>query len=184
MKPDRKKEVKKVLSQSEYERRIKELQDELEELKKVKVEDNKPKKGEIWKPDALTNEYYYYINCLSETKRTFNCHDAPNDKMRISNGNYYKTQEEAEYQAKVQAYTNLFRKYVEEHSEPLDWENGSQQKFYIYYNKRYGVISSGIETINASQGTIYSSSNKVLIDALSFIGRENAIKYLFNVKED
>ena len=184
MKPDRKKEVKKVLSQEEYERKIAELQQELEELKKVKVEDNKPKKGEIWKPDASINEYYYYINELSDVRRTYNCNNSPNDQTRISNGNFYKTEEEAEYQAKVQKYTNLFKKYVEEHSDTLDWENGSQQKFYIYYNKTYGVISTDIDTTCARQGAIYSSSNKVLIDALSFIGRENAIKYLFNVKED
>lgn len=182
MKPEKKKEPK-ILSQSEYERRIAELQRELEELKKVKIEDNKPKKGEIWKPDASINEYYYYINGLYEAHRTFSCYGDP-DQTRISNGNFYKTREEAEYQAKVQKYTNLFKKYVEEHSEKLNWKDDSQQKFYVYYNKKYGVISTGIETTNAVQGTIYSSSNSVLIDALNFIGKENAKKYLFNVKEN
>lgn len=180
MKPDRKKEVKKVLSQEEYERRIAELQQELEELKKVKVEDNKPKKGEIWKPEKCENFVYFDENgALYEEEYC----GTVGDNLKINIGNFYKTNEKAKYQLEVQKYTNLFKKYVEEHSEPLNWENGSQQKFYIYYNKRYGVISSGIETINASQGTIYSSSNKVLIDALSFIGRENAIKYLFHIEE-
>ena len=182
MNPERKKEVKKVLSQSEYERRIKELQDELEELKKVKVEEEKkPEKGKIWKPEL--NEIFYYIEECGEVEKDENtgCHI---DYAKFKRGNYYKTEEEARHQTNVQKYTNLFKKYVEEHSEPIDWENDSQQKLYIYYNKKYGVISTGIETTNAVQGTIYSSSNRVLIDALSFIGKENAMKYLFNVERE
>lgn len=180
MKPDKKK-ITKTLSQEEYERRIAELQNELEELKKVKVEDNKPKKGKIWTPE-LDEDFFYFDENGALYGEEY-C-DVVTDNLKLDIGNFYKTSEEAKHQLEVQKYTNLFRKYVEEHSEPLDWKNSTQQKLYIYYNKRYGVISTGIELINASQGTIYSSSNEVLIDALNFIGKENAIKYLFNVKED
>ena len=181
--PFKKKEIKKVLSQEEYERRIAELQKELEELKKVKVEDNTPKKGEIWKPEALTNEYYYYINELSETKRTFSCYDFPNDQMRMSNGNFYKTKEEAEHQANVQKYTNLFRKYVEEHSKPLDWNSGTY-KYYVYYSFWNNQIKIDYNYSSKIQSVIYASSEKVLEDAIEFVGKENVIKYVLGVDCD
>lgn len=176
--PFKKKEIKKVLSQEEYERRIKELQDELEELKKVKVEDNKPKKGEIWKPDLKTQEYYYYIGDFG-TAKTYRA-NCPNDDIRISDGNFYKTEEEAKHQANVQKYTNLFRKYVEEHSEPLDWNSGTY-KYYVYYSFWSNQIKIDYYYSSKTQGVIYASSSEVLEDAIEFVGKENVIKYVLGV---
>ena len=130
MKPERKKEVKKVLSQEEYERRIAELQQELEELKKVKVEEEKkPEKGKIWTPE-LDEDFFYFDENGALYGEEY-C-DVVTDNLKLDIGNFYKTSEEAKHQLEVQKYTNLFRKYVEEHSEPLDWSCIGQNKLSIF----------------------------------------------------
>ena len=58
------------------------------------------------------------------------------------NGNFYKTKQEAEYQANVQRYTNLFRKYVEEHNKPLDWADTNQDKYYLKIGGFYGYANN------------------------------------------
>ena len=176
--PFKKKEIKKVLSQEEYERRIAELQKELEELKKVKVEDNKPKKDEIWKPKD--RDMYYYLCSDYRVALTINYGGSTVDSGFMECANFYKTKEEAEYQANVQKYTNLFRKYVEEHSEPLDWNSGTY-KFYVFYSFWSNQIKIDYNYSSKIQGVIYASSEKVLEDAIEFVGKENVIKYVLGV---
>lgn len=176
--PFKKKEIKKVLSQEEYERRIAELQNELEELKKVKVEDNKPKKGEIWKPDF--GKIYYYLDFINEVCPTAN-NEIVIDADVFRCGNFYKTKEEAEYQSNVQKHTNLFRKYVEEHSEPLDWEDTKQDKWFLKWSFYSHIIDYDICNKLKYQGVIYASSKEILDDAIEFVGKENVIKYVLGV---
>ena len=179
--PFKKKEVKKILSQEEYERKIAELQEELEELKKVKVEEEKkPEEGEIWKPDFGKN--YYYLDFTNDICPTAN-NETATDADIFRCGNFYKTKEEAEYQANVQKYTNLFRKYVEEHSEPLDWNRGTY-KYYVYYSFLGNQIKIDYNYSSKIQSVIYANSEKVLKDAIEFVGKENVIKYVLGVDCD
>ena len=138
----------------------------------------KPKK-EIWMPEI--GEDYWYIVGTGSVDDT--CYDklAFDDEV-FDCGNFYKTRAEAEYQAKVQKYTNLFRKYVEEHSEPLDWGCDDQGKYSLYYNYRNSQICFDCAYCYKQQGTIYASSQEVLQEAVSFVGEENAIKYVLGVK--
>ena len=90
-------EVKNTMSREEYEKTLKSLQDQIEELKKVEVVDNKPKKGEIWKPKSGENYYHYYANNVSLATHT----NTALDDARFYDFEYYKTKVEAEYRAKV-----------------------------------------------------------------------------------
>ena len=169
------------ISQEEYEKRIKELQDELEELKKVKVVDNKPKKGEIWEPKK--NETYYYIasaGIVHEDKNNGTCYD----NQRLYDYLFYKTREEALYRYNADKFTEMFRRYVEEHSEPLDWEDFSKCKYYIYWSYHQNCFGYADDVSCKSQGIIYSSSKAILDDAIKFVGRDNVKKYVLGVIDD
>lgn len=160
---------------------LKELKKQIEEInKKIKeLEKQENKKGYIWKPNL--NEEYYFIKTDGDILSDIN-NQAIIDNFRIDRGNYYKTKEEAEYQAKVQKYTNLFRKYVEEHSEPIDW--GNQHKWALVYNTHQGEMDYHTEPVLKYQGAIYASSKEVLQEAIDFVGKENVIKYVLGVKNE
>lgn len=173
-------EIKNTMSREEYEKTLKSLQDQIEELKKVKVVDNKPKKGEIWKPK--NGDAFCYIDDKGSP-----CYDeclCDCDSEIVEQGNYYKTIDEARFMSNVQKYTNLFRKYVEEHSEPLDWRNEFQDKYYIFYDYYKHRISHCSDFWQKGQGCIYSHSFVVLQDAIKFVGEDNVKKYVLGIDEN
>ena len=169
-------EAKNTISQEEYERRLKELQDEIEELKKIKVEE--PKNEGIWKPKTKDRYYYNYAGSTSSANHT----DTHIDNNRLYDYNFYKTKEEAEYRYAVNRYTEMFRRYVEEHSEQLNWDDDLQEKWCIYWSYRNECIGFCSNFYGKYQGIIYANSKAVLEDAIEFVGRDNVIKYVLGVK--
>ena len=75
----------------------------------------------------------------------------------------------------------MFKHYVEEHSEPLDWKDIEQDKWYIYYDFHNGCIDFDIDNIWEIQGIIYASSEQILKDAIAYVGEENVKKYILGV---
>ena len=136
-------------------------------------------KGEIWKPEIGEN-YWFLTDAGTVGDACYAGDDFDNEVCDC--GNFYKTEAEAEYQAKVQKYTNLYRKYVEEHSEPLDWETDDEHKHYLCYDYENSQIYFECACRCRRQGAIYASSQEVLEEAISFVGKENVIKYVLGVK--
>lgn len=172
--------TKNTMSREEYEKTLKSLQDQIEELKKVEVVDDKPKKGEIWKPASNENYYIYYAGHTSRATNT----ETVCDENRFIDFEYYKTEEEAFHMGMVHRYTEMFRKYVEEHDEPLDWEDSSKCKYYIYWSYSRNCFGYGDDVNCKSQGIIYSSSKAILDDAIKFVGGNNVKKYVLGVIDD
>lgn len=165
------------MNKNEIRNRIEEVEQELAQLRQ---DLEKEEKG-IWKPDEDESEDYYYIDESGDTYETYHA-SLPIDYEHIAFGNYYKTKEEAEYQANVQKYTNLFRKYVEEHSDLIDWQDDTNEKWNIFYDFEDKKLYYTEHYICKEQGTIYASSEQILKDAVEFVGEDNVIKYVLGVK--
>lgn len=168
-------EAKNTISQEEYERRLKDLQDEIEELKKIKIEE--PKKTEIWTPKTGENYYHYYAGHASLATNT----NTSIDSARFYDFEYYKTDEEAMYRANTKRYTEMFRRYVEEHSKPLKWTYIGTNKWYIEWSFYDNDIIFDCYSKIKAQGVIYASSKEILEDAIKFVGKDNVIKYVLGV---
>ena len=180
----KKQEVKNTMSREEYEKTLKSLQDQIEELKKVEVVDDKQKKGEIWQPKHY--EPYFFICGDNTVNHTINYKNSAIDDCFMESANFYKTRKEAERQANVQKYTNLFRKYVEEHSKPLDWTDIGTDKWFIkwsFYGTCGSIVFDCYSKVKA-QGVIYASSKDILEDAIEFVGKYNVIKYVLGINND
>lgn len=165
------------MNKNEIKNRIEEVEKELAQLRQ---DLEKEEKG-IWKPDEDEREDYYYIDESGNTNETYHV-SSITDYEIIGFVNFYKTREEAEYQAKVQKYTNLFRKYVEEHSDLIDWNNTTSVKYYMYYDCKCKKINYTSNFVYKNQGTIYASSEQILKDAVEFVGEDNVIKYVLGVE--
>ena len=146
------------------------------ELARLEYEDRK----EVWKPEV--GERYYYIDIDGGVSFWTVDESTEIDKNVIEYGNYYKTEEEAEHQAKVQKYTNQFRKYVEAHSEKIDWKDKKKYKFYIFFDYDCNGIGFDYNTIYKS-AKIYASSKEVLKDAIEYVGEANVIQYVLGVED-
>lgn len=172
--------AKNTMSREEYEKTLKSLQDQIEELKKVEVVDDKPKKGEIWKPASNEAYYTYYAGHSSNAKNT----QTKLDEIRFEDFEYYKTPDEALYGGLTRRYTEMFRRYVEEHDEPLDWTYPCISKYYIYWSFSRNCLGYADDIHCKSQGIIYSNSKEILEDAIKFVGEDNVKKYVLGVIDD
>lgn len=164
------------MTQQEYENKIKELQDELEQLKAAKIEVEQPKR---WKPEY--GEIYWKVE-----SNGYVCHlhwgDDCCDDWRYLTGNCFQTKEEAEEYKKQIEYTARYKNYIEEHSEPIDWNNRTSYKYYAIFNFDNNKIEIDDFWYTKVQGTIYASSKQIIWDAIKEIGEDNFKKYVLGVK--
>ena len=170
------------INKTEMEKKIKELEEKqaelqklINELKQDKIEE--PKKR--WEPEI--DEEYHFVNDCGFVSVSHWENDVT-DNCRYSNGNIFKTEQEAEeYRKKleIQAY---FKNYVEERNGELDWNNSDQDKYCLYYNYFNKMIEIDNYSAYKYQGTIYSSNIKILKDAIAELGEENIKKYILEVE--
>jgi len=152
----------------QLEKKIAELQKQINEMKREK----------IWKP--LRGETYFYVDNDGTIEEDDN-NELRIDLDKMNVGNCYQTEEKAEFEANREKYTRLFRQYVEQHTEPLDWKNINQDKYSVYSSVGEGFYISPVATIkNAFQ--IYASSDEILRNAIEFVGEENFKKYILEVE--
>ena len=133
-----------------------------------------------WKPDF--DQKYYYI-----TDGGFLDYDYWKDTLKnnwhyLTNNIFETAREAEEYQKKIEIQCR-YKKYIEEHSEELDWENYKQDKFYLCYDYFYKYITSYGQRACKDSFQIYASDDQILQDAIAEIGEDNIKKYVLEVKE-
>lgn len=159
---------------SELEETLWHLQEELEDMEEKEAE-----KGKIWKPKE--NEKFYAITRLG---KVVEIDDQYLLDLYTSIGNCYPTKEKAEFEANREKYTRLFRQYVEQHSEPLDWDDEEQNKCFCAYDYNCGNIEYRYNCTAKAAFAIYASSKEVLQEAIDFIGKKNFLEFVMEVKEN
>ena len=160
----------------------KEIEIEITEKELKKLEEKKlPRKR--WR--AKKGKKYWRIYGDGEIADVREINDIYAD-YNYSIGNYFKTIEEAEFHKNELIYTQMLKDYIYEHDDvELDWNNMSQDKYYLLYNFCNEEIDyyAGTGWTFKIQGTIYTSNLQVLKDAVKFIGEENVKKYILKVEE-
>lgn len=163
------------MTQQEYENKIKELEKQIEELKNTKIEESQLKR---WKPKY--NEIYWLV----EGGDIFNSHwfNDRGDKWRSLIGNCFETEKEAEEYKKQIEYTSRYKNYIDEHSDPIDWNDPKQNKYFAQYYYNNQEIQTDSFLYHKGQGTICASSEAIIWDAIHEIGEENFKRYVLEVK--
>ena len=154
---------------------MEELKKQIEELQKqVALLEGGCKR---WK--AGYGETYYYI--CSDGDIFFNTEK--NSEFSTTNydlGNYFQTKEEAKKTfEKIKIYTQLKDLALRlNNGEEIDWENGNQIKYFIYYENRYKKIFTTAACWSKDLGQIYCLDKNFLDVAKQKIGEAN-LKKLF-----
>ena len=162
------------MTQIEKDKIIAELQEKLAEAEKIEVD-----KSKRWKPACKMG--YYCIDGYGDLLRDL-WYGTEYDKWQYLTGNCFKTKKEAEEYKKQIEYTARYKNYIEEYSEPIDWENDNQEKYYAMFNYGGVVIQLASLYYHRNQGTIYASSEQIIWDAIREIGEDNFKKYVLGVK--
>ena len=162
------------MTQAEKDKIIKELQEKLAEAEKIKVNELKR-----WKPKY--DETYWLVDYNGNICNA-TWYGEPDDEWAYLIGNCFETKEEAEEYKKQIEYIARYKNYIEEHSEPINWNNIKQLKYGAYYDLQENQIGMDEVYSFIDQGTIYASSEQVIWDAIKEIGEDNFKKYVLEVK--
>ena len=150
-------------------------QEEREQLINLIEKSNKPKKR--WR--ATKDKIYYFVDSdLTVASDTDNYVDIDDKHYKI--GNYFKTEEEAEFEKEKCSVYQELKDYAIEHNEgEIDWNNKKQHKYYIYcYN---GGIYIDNKNITMYLGQIYFTSSEIANNAINTVGGDRIKKYLFGI---
>lgn len=159
---------------NELEKKIEKLSKELEDLK---CELDKAKSNNCKRYRANCGERYYYYGSTGMVSDYYENNDDLDTNMYVM-GNYFQTEEEAKKMVeKIKIYTQLKDLALRLNcGREIDWENGNQIKYSIYYENRYKKIFTIAACLSKDLGQIYCLDKNFLDVAKQKIGEENLRK--------
>lgn len=135
----------------------------------------------VWKP-RIKEEYYFLYSTGKVESAIFGSDEV--SKGRYDIGNCYRKQEKAEFEQICQLYLTKYKRWLDEHNEPIDWNNSEQRKCYAYYDYYRCCMGYSCTFSYKKQGSLYATSEQIIIAFIAEIGEENFKKYILRVKED
>lgn len=151
---------------------IKRRESRIKEIDKL-VEELETKK---WKPSL--KEAYYYIGMVGSIYCT-QYTDNDYDKSLISIGNYFKTEEEAEFELERLKVLEELKEFTYDFSEE-EWKNNDLRKYCIIY--RHNTDGIDIDYwCNSNYVTLQFKTEEDCEKAKEKIGEERLKKYYFRV---
>ena len=159
------------MKRSEYEAKMKALQDEIEALKKVEIEEDSGR----WKPTS--GDKYYIINSKGQVLDDFWA-DWGKDNACYSIGNCFKTYEEADFAVqKLKVLAEL-----KEFAEPSDAEwDGDTRHYCIRYNVSKGDFYVDHNSL-FRHAILYFASAEAAHEAIEKVGEGRIKKYYLEVE--
>ena len=140
------------MTSQEYEKKLQELQSEIDKLKAFK-----PTEYKRWR--AREGDEYSFLSSAGSIGRSTEQADTVDD-YRYSTGNYFKTKKEAEQH---KAYL-LALQTIKDDAEGWipDWEDEIQEKYHGYYNHEANELNIGWSLSFQYQGVIYFETEEKL----------------------
>ena len=140
------------MTNQEYQKKLQELQTEIDELKA-----NKPTEYKRWRSE--NDGVYYYMDDCGKCDSAYEGYGSIDD-YRYNTGNYFKTEKEAEQH---KAYL-LALQTIKDDAEGFvpDWEDENQRKWYGYCNRGGKELLISAICSSQHQGATYFETKKKL----------------------
>nr|DAT71101.1 MAG TPA: Protein of unknown function (DUF2829) [Caudoviricetes sp.] len=143
------------------------------------------KKEVCWKPQRGVK----YFSIDGDGELDWNLYDAEDtyyDNSRMSIGNYFQTEQQAEFMIeKLKVIHELKIFAVENNEEEIDWNNDDQKKFFLYYNCMANEVSvDWVPYIKDIPFNVYFTGKSIAEKSIDAIGIERLKKYYFEVEEE
>lgn len=150
--------------------RISELEKQLAALK-IEIE----KENKRWR--SKDGDIYWVVDSNGNPSWSYE-YDRDRDSFRYDTHNYFQTEDEAQKYANVLETERQLKKFAEEHSDVIDWNNINQEKWCLYYNYKYYRVDIGNPCWSKDARTIFFSSKEIAEQAINEIGEEKITEYL------
>lgn len=154
-------------------------EEERKQLMKLIKKSNKPK-SKILKPEY--NEIYFCISEYGAVRNSIWENDHI-DNGCYGIGNCFKTEEEAKFTLEKAKVETELRRFAEENNEyEIDWADKKQEKWFILYNCKEGIINRTY-AYDFCVCNIYFTSEEIARQAIKSIGEERLKKYYFGIED-
>lgn len=135
-------------------------------------------KKRLWKPKE--DEKYYFIDSQITIDFDYYCETCNYDRDRVTIGNAFQTQEDAEKMMNKLKIINKLKELANK-----DFKDDESGKYVIYYSTSYNRVSYQQHTcVKELPFNIYFATIEDCENAIKEIGEENLKKYYFDVDED
>lgn len=112
------------------------------------------------------NENFYYVDYVGRCDIDVEMHSNEDD-TKYNTANYYSSSLVAEENARADELMRKLRRFAVEHNEcELDWKNGEQGKYFIYFASDVRQITIAIARCYKDFGQIYFSSEGIAKQAI------------------
>ena len=163
--------AKLTLNGKEYEVEVSEEQ--IKEIKKPKYKRWRAEKG----------EKYFYIGGSGNVYYQTECHDEYDDVF-YAIGNYFKTEEGAEFRRQQLLYLQQYKDYLgEDLVTEDDWKKPSLGKHAACIDNYCNGLTITTNNYLRIQGVIYSNSKEKIEKFIKEIGEDNFKKYILEVED-
>lgn len=155
------------MNRKEYEERIAKLEKELDELKKVEIEDDE---------FPRYNENYWFVNSNGNIDGTQWC-NTEIDNYRKDFLRIFRSGEECKRYLEIQkAFKDESKKF-----EP-NWDDTTQSKYGLYYDSYKNSVVIHL-VITVQHKNLYFKSKKVLEELIERFGEDDVKKYYFGIEK-
>lgn len=154
--------------------------EEREQLLKLVKKSNEQQPKKRWRGE-YDEEYYFidYCNKIDAWKEL----NYKTDKGLYELGNYFKTEEEAEFELNKRLVYQELKDYALEHNEnDVDWTNVNQLKWGIFYDNESKCLDYDYWYTRCYIGQIHFYSEETAREAVKAVGENRIKKYLFGVE--
>lgn len=154
---------------------VKALYEEKVKQETIKQEEPKEEKPIRWR--AEDDKHYWYVGNDGCVRASVDI-DYDDDKYNYSIGNYFETRGEAEEYKKKLILQQQYKDWCRFN---CDWNNGSQEKYFVNYY--YTKICINYTLIKKEANVIYAQSKERIQEFIDKIGEENFKKYILELEE-
>src|SRR5690554_2636779 len=104
-------------------------------------------------------ESYWYVYEKGEATTYLFENDAT-DRDIIKYNIVYRTRKEAEFACDAQAFKVKMKRDFVENSDEIDWGNGNQWKYFLYFDHIYEAIRADCRSTHRFEGALYTTNLK------------------------
>jgi|SRR5690554_3035416 len=105
------------------------------------------------------------------------------DNEILKHTEVYRTEKEAKFARDKRAFKVKMKRDFSENSDEIDWGNGNQVKYFLYFNHMYEDIRIDWRRVYRFEGTLYTTNEEWLKQYIKD-NEANIKKYVFEIKED
>lgn len=161
------------MTKEEHENRIAELQTQIDELKKAKVEEDLPTPPHP-RPYPKDNQIYFYVNSMGEIEETKWSSRYTADLRAREIGNAFMSETAAEFAAER----------LEVLAEMREWAGTNKDGAFIYYNYNFDDIMIDWDGDGYYHGDVRFHSIEDAENCIKAVGKDRIKKYYFMVSEE